>query len=403
MRFHELVALCAWLILAALVQIWDAAPVVAAEIKAAILRVENTTPPPISRLDLAPKDLGFAGGKLATADNQTTGRFLGHTFSLQTMTASSKEAETVLRKLIDAGIGYIVILANATDATHLANKAGSGILLFNAKARDVSLRDKECRANLLHIAPSRAMIADALAQFLVWKKWPRWLLIHGSHPEDKLLAQRYRKAAKKFGAKIVQELEFKDTGGARRTDSGHVQVQKQIPLFTQGATEHDVIVAADEHDVFAAHIPFHSWDPSPVTGSAGLRPVTWHPSLEAWGATQVQRRFEKQTGRYMRQEDYQAWLALRVLGEAVIRTGSADVKTNRNYMLGPDFELAAFKGTKVTFRPWNGQLRQAILLTDGRVLVSVSPQVGFLHQRSPLDSLGLDKPETKCAAFGKER
>jgi hypothetical protein len=41
-------------------------------------------------------------------------------------------------------------------------------------------------------------------------------------------------------------------------------------------------------------------------------------------------------------------------------------------------------------------LRQPILLSDGRVIVSVSPQEGFLHQHSELDTLGYDRPETKC-------
>jgi hypothetical protein len=31
--------------------------------------------------------------------------------------------------------------------------------------------------------------------------------------------------------------------------------------------------------------------------------------------------------------------------------------------------------------------------------VSVSPQEGFLHQVSPLDTLGLDRPESACTAF----
>jgi ABC transporter substrate binding protein (PQQ-dependent alcohol dehydrogenase system) len=47
-------------------------------------------------------------------------------------------------------------------------------------------------------------------------------------------------------------------------------------------------------------------------------------------------------------------------------------------------------------RPWNQQLRQPILLGDGRMIVSVSPQEGFLHQISVLDTLGFDQPETKC-------
>ena len=137
------------------------------------------------------------------------------------------------------------------------------------------------------------MLADALAQFLMWKNWPEWFLVAGSHPEDEGLAQAYRRAAAKFGAKIVEERVLEDTGGARRTDSGHVQVQKQMPVFTQRAPDHDVLIAADENDIFAAYLPYQTWDPRPVAGSAGLVPRSWHPAMEAWGATQFQNRFER--------------------------------------------------------------------------------------------------------------
>jgi ABC transporter substrate binding protein (PQQ-dependent alcohol dehydrogenase system) len=186
---------------------------------------------------------------------------------------------------------------------------------------------------------------------------------------------------------------------SRRTDSGHVQVQRQMPVFTQGAAEHDLIIAADASDVFGLYLPFHSWSPRPVMGSGGLRPVSFHPAHEAWGATQYQRRFEASAGRYVQEADYQVWLALRVIGEAVIRKSSADPAALRDYILSEDFELAAFKGRGVSFRPWNGQMRQQILLTDSKLTASVSPQEGYLHQRSTLDTLGLDQPETTCSAF----
>ena len=70
-----------------------------------------------------------------------------------------------------------------------------------------------------------------------------------------------------------------------------------MPAFTQRAPEHDVVVAADRSDVFAVHLPYHTWEPRPVAGSAGLVPESWHPSHEAWGATQFQTRFEKAAGR----------------------------------------------------------------------------------------------------------
>ena len=104
-------------------------------------------------------------------------------------------------------------------------------------------------------------------QYLVWKRWPRWFLISGSHPEDKLLADAYRRAASKFGAKIVAEKVYEDLGGARRTDTGHVQVQTQMPVFTQDAGDYDVLIAADEADVFAEYLPYRTWEARPVAGS----------------------------------------------------------------------------------------------------------------------------------------
>ena len=374
----------------------------ALEVKAAVLRIDQDALLPISRLDLKPDDMGFAGGVLATEDNQTTGTFLGMDYSLETVAVSPEEAQAALERLLGEGISLVVVMSDDATLLALADAAGDRALLLNATAPGDELRNDECRANVLHIAPSRSMKTDALAQYLMWKKWGDWVLIQGSHPEDFALADAYRRSARKFGARIVEERGFEDTGGARRTDTGYVLVQRQIPVFTQKMKRHDIVVAADEADVFAAHLPYHTWGPDLVVGSAGLRPVTWSPAHEAWGATQFQTRFEKLTRRYAREEDYQVWLALRVIGEAATRTGEADPASIRAYALGQEFTLAAFKGQPVTFRPWNGQPRQPILLSDGRVNVSVSPQDGYLHQVSPLDTLGTDAPETTCTAFTEE-
>ncbi len=377
--------------------------VAALEVEAGVLRVDYPTLAPISRFDRKPDDLGFAGGRLGNEDNQTTGSFLGMEFKINQVAVPPDQAEAALDDLIGQQISLLIILAQADDLVKLADRAaeksGGKALVINAMASDTYLRDNACRANTLHVAPSDAMNADAVAQFAMWKKWPRWFLIAGSNPKDKALAEAYRRAATKFGATIVEEREFEDTGGSRRADTGHVQVQRQIPAFSQRAADHDIVVAADASDVFGLYLPFHLWDPRPVMGSAGLRPVTFHGAHESWGATQFQRRFEKLTGRYVQEADYNVWLALRVIGEAVIRTNSNDPVVLRDYILSDAFELAAFKGQKVTFRNWNGQLRQPIILTDSKIAVSVSPQEGFLHQFSPLDTMGLDSPETACEAF----
>ncbi|MEN3384684.1 MAG: hypothetical protein V7608_4728 [Hyphomicrobiales bacterium] len=351
----------------------------------------------ISLLDLPPADDGVAGARLAIEDNNTTGKFLNQRFTLEDVRLKSTDdpAAAVLA-LSERGV-TLVIADLPPEALLKAADAGRerGMLLFNAGATDDRLREEDCRANLIHTAPTRSMLADGLAQYLVWKKWRRWLFVVGSHPNDKLFADALRRAATRFGAKIVQERVFEDTGGARRTDSGITQIQRQIPLFTQSAPDHDVLVAADESEVFASYLPYRTWDPRPVAGSAGLIPKSWDPAHDQWGAEQLQNRFVALNKRRMTALDGQAWAAARMIGEAASRKHN-DPDAMLAYFKSADFTLAAFKGQRLTLRDWNLQLRQPILLADGRVIVSVSPQEGFLHQVSELDTLGYDRPETKC-------
>jgi ABC transporter substrate binding protein (PQQ-dependent alcohol dehydrogenase system) len=382
--------------------IWSLSALVAhaIDVRAVVLRVDYQTLLPISRFDLRPDDLGFAGAVLADEDNGTTGSFLGHTYKTEHVAVSPEQADAAMEQLLIDGARLFVILARSEELLRLTDQAArAGALVFNASAPDVALRDSECRGNLLHIAPSRAMNADAIAQFAVWKKWDRWVLLAGSNPADIKLAEAYRHAARKFGATIVDDKTIPDAGGTRRTDTGHALVQRQLPLDTQDLRKHDVVIAADETDYFARYLSFHMWSPRPVMGSGGLRPTSFHGAHEAWGATQYQTRFEALTHRYAQPDDFNVWLALRVIGEAVTRASTAEPEEVRDYAISDAFELAAFKGQKVTFRNWNGQMRQPILLFDGSITVSVSPQEGFLHQNSLLDTLGLDRPESNCTAF----
>jgi ABC transporter substrate binding protein (PQQ-dependent alcohol dehydrogenase system) len=354
--------------------------------------------PTISLLDKQAADDGLAGARLATSDNNTTGRFINQQFALiDAALRADDDPVAAVEKLAGQGIALVLTDAPAQQLLAMAGPAGGkGVTLFNVAAPDDALRQQSCRNNVIHVAPSRAMLADALAQYLVWKKWSRWVLAYGSHPEDGLLADAYRRSAKRFGARIVKELEFKDTGGARQTDSGVVQTQQQMPVFTQGLPDYDVLVTADENEVFAGYLPFRTWDARPVVGSAGLRPVFWSAASESWGGAQVQDRFIRMAHRRMTPLDMQAWTACRMIGEAASRSGSTDPGKIMQNMKGPDFGIAAYKGQKLTLRDWDLQLRQPILLDDGRTVVSVSPQPGFLHQVTELDTLGFDRPETRC-------
>ena len=340
---------------------------------------------------------GVAGALLAIEDNNTTGKFLNQHFALNEVRLKEGDDVAAAANSLADHDSFIIADLPADELLKVADTLRDrNTVLFDAGSNDDRLREQDCRANVVHVAPTRSMLADALAQYLVWKQWKRWLLVVGSHDKDKLYADALRRAATRFGAKIVQERTFEDTGGARRTDSGVTLIQRQMPVFTQEAPAYDVLVAADESEVFASYLPYRTWDPRPVAGSAGLVPTSWDASHDQWGAIQIQNRFAKLNSRHMTALDMQAWTAARIVGEATARTSSADPKTVFSFIKGKDFSVAAFKGQRLTLRDWNLQLRQPILLADGRMVVSVSPQEGFLHQTSELDTLGVDRPETRC-------
>ncbi|MEQ1696368.1 MAG: ABC transporter substrate-binding protein [Hyphomicrobiaceae bacterium] len=358
-------------------------------------------PLPLSLLDLPPPDDGIAGGKLAISDNNTTGKFLNQEFTLDTVESGTVDGLIAdVSAKVGAGAKFVVVDASPDTLLKLADALkDKDAMLFNAAAPDDRLREDQCRANVMHTAPTRSMLTDALGQYLVWKKWTKWFLVSGTRPEDKAYADELRRTAKRFGATIVEERVFQYDPGSRRTDGGFEQSQQQIPTFTQGAKPHDVVMVADEGELFGEYLPFRTWDPRPVAGTAGLVALPWHAALELWGGTQFQNRFKRMNNRLMRPLDYNVWLAVRAVGEAASRKRTGDHKELVTFMRSKEFELAAFKGIKTTFREWNGQLRQPLLVTTAKLLVSVSPQPQFLHQFSELDTLGYDRPETKCKAY----
>lgn len=351
-------------------------------------------PPTLSNLDPIPEDLGTHGAELGLQDNATTGRFLGQTYSLTVteVDAGGDFAEAVRSALsssdllvLDAPQEQVLMAADMPET--------AGALLFNTRAADVALRSDACRANLLHTLPSYAMKADALMQFFVQRRWEDIALIAGERPDDQAWADTLENSARKFGLKFGARKTWVFDADMRRNAS------QEVPLFTQELGDYDVLLVADAADDFARYIPYNTWRPRPVAGSAGLRPVTWHRVVEQWGAAQLQSRFDTLADRPMQDRDYAAWAAVRAIGEAVTRTGAADAETLRAFMLSQEFELAGFKGAPLTFRTWNGQLRQPIPIVHERALVAQAPLEGFLHQRTELDTLGLDQPESRCTAF----
>ncbi|WP_299508343.1 ABC transporter substrate-binding protein [uncultured Roseobacter sp.] len=358
------------------------------------LHVEVALPPTLSNLDPVPEDIGLAGALTGLKDNQTTGRFLDQKYDLaETYVPEGDDPIAMAKELLSAS-PYLILSAPATVQTVIADlPEAQGALIFNTSAGDLSLRDADCRANLFHTLPSDAMRTDALAQVFVQKRWTDLVMITGTHPQDVTYAQSMRRSLTKFGLALSGEKEWAFDADMRRNAA------QEVPLFTQDFGDYDAMILADELHDFGRYVLYNTWEARPVTGSEGLSAVTWSPVIEQWGAAQLQSRFEKAHERPMKSQDYAAWAAMRTLGEAVTRTNTVDPTTLRDYILSDAFELAGFKGRPLTYRAWNGQLRQPIAIVHPRALVAQAPLDGFLHQVNELDSLGLDQPESTCEAF----
>lgn len=361
------------------------------QLEIVFLSLEEKTPPALSNLDPFISNEGVPGAQLAIRDNNTTGRFTAQNFRLTDVEVSEPDAAVAAYKnKIKDGQHLFVTRLPASVIQRIAKLPESAkSLIFDISTLDDVLRTDLCHPGILHLRPSRAMRADALAQYLLKKRWQDWFLVIGPTEMDQLYAQAIYRAAKRYGMKVVAEKRWQSAHDSRRT------AQSEVPVLTQG-DDYDVLVVADEQGLFGEYLAYRTWFPRPVIGTQGLVATAWDPNHEQWGAVQLQNRFKESAQRRMTEQDYTAWVAVRVIGEAAARTGKSDLESLRAFIRSRDFSIAGFKGKKLSFRDWNGQLRQPVLLAAARSLVSVPPLEGFLHPKNELDSLGYDQAETHC-------
>jgi len=359
------------------------------------LKLSKQHAPALSNIIKMASDSGYQGARLAIEDSNTTGKFLQQYFTITL--DEFKKSQDLLNRLNEEFIrGKAIFILEVPLAT--LNKINlwaknKNVLLFNISEFSNLLRSNQCLNTIFHTAASHAMKSDALAQWLLYRRLNKVLLIRGETSADIALAKSFKRSAKRYGVKIIEEKTWSFNTDLRRS------AQQEVPLFTQTSKEYDVVYVADQTKDFAEYIPFNTYLPRPVVGSAGLEALSWHRVIEQWGAAQLQTRFNKLTARYMNEIDFNGYLAVRSVAQAVHKTNSTSVEELAAYIKSDDFKLAAYKGRKLSFRPWNGQLRMPIALIQPHGLVSQSPQVGILHPKTELDTLGFDQQESQCSTL----
>ncbi|ABG40378.1 amino acid/amide ABC transporter substrate-binding protein, HAAT family [Paraglaciecola sp. T6c] len=356
------------------------------------LKLLNAPVATFSNINVLPENSGLPGAQLAVADANSTGKFIGQSFTLSQF---ELHAPQEVLKRIDQQFkkGVFVFLVSADSGVFetidkwAKNKP---VLVFNVSEPADDMRHTLCLSSVLHTVPSYRMKSDALAQWLVAKRLSKILLIKGKGVADEHIAYAFSLAAKRFGLNIIEQKVWDFNTDLRRS------TQQEIPLFTQTSRPYDVVFVADAHKDFAEFIPYNTYLPRPVIGSAGLEALAWHRVIEQWGAAQLQSRFRKMAARDMNELDFSAYLAVRSVAQAAQQTGSGKPAELIDYIHSDDFELAAYKGRKLSFRSWNGQLRMPLALVQPNAFVSESPQAGMLHPTNELDTLGFDAREMRC-------
>jgi ABC transporter substrate binding protein (PQQ-dependent alcohol dehydrogenase system) len=333
--------------------------------------------------------------KMAVDDTSLELQELGVALQIREVTLADAAAlPKALADMKAAGVHYVIADLPAALLTQFAQQAPlalGGSVVINVSADDDALRNESCAAALLHTYPSRSMLTDALAQYLAERNWRKLLLLQGPLPADQLQVAAMQTSARKYGLKVLQTKPFKLSGDPRERDLYNTR------LLTNDR-EHDVVAVMDSNGEFARTLPYATQWPRPVAGSNGLMAMAWHPQWERNGGPQISRRFQKAAKRAMQSQDWAAWIAVKALATGLSDNPKADVASQLKRLRSGEIAVDGNKGPPLSFRAWDGQLRQPIMLGHGDGVVGMAPLDGVLHPTEVMDTLGTDQRESKCKA-----
>jgi ABC transporter substrate binding protein (PQQ-dependent alcohol dehydrogenase system) len=333
----------------------------------------------------------LSGVQLALKESRVLGRSLDAKFVMAPIAETSTKSLIIsIDEAITAGTAFFILDLPLEILTAVVGRyTDEPVLFYNARHQSDQLRLMFCGGNLFHTIPSDAMLNDALSQHLKKMQWDKILVLEGQEDRDAEVVISFKNSAKKFGLKIVDTKQFVLSNDPRIRD------KHNIILLTSGRS-HDVVFVADQPGEFSRYIPYQTQKPALVVGAQGLEPAAWHWSWERYGAPQLNQRFEKLTGEKMSDTEFAGWAAARSIITAVVKTRSFSFPPIYDYIAASDTTLDLYKGYPGSFRPWNRQLRQPVLLHTHNAVVASAPIDGFMHQFNDLDTLGLDRLESSC-------
>ena len=349
-----------------------------------------------TRIQLKPTGRPFAGALVAYGESEKLFDILGKEIEISRFVV--KDNEEILNKikeLVSQNTHFFIIDADSSFFKKIPEFDLKNIAIFNITEPDDSLRQENCDSRVFHTIPSYSMLSDALAQYLVFKNWKKILLLKGPYEEDTIIADSFINSSNKYGLDIIETKDFILSNDPRKRE------ENNLALLTIGK-KYDVIYLADSDGEFGRYLPYSTKNPNLVIGSTGLTAETWHWSFERHGAPQLNSRCaDIDDSRRMSNFDWAAWAAVNTIFKSSMKSKSVDSKKIIDFFKSDKFGLDGFKGPRLSFRLWDNQMRQPILLSTHNALIYKTPIEGFLHEKNDLDTLGSDELETRCSFTNK--
>lgn len=335
-----------------------------------------------------------AAVQVALAESQSALSASGHQLKLQFIEWDADQPASALREMGKLAPDFIVLDLPAAQQIALMkdiSALGRKPVVFNVSEPAEELRGVACHPAWLHTPPSQRMLSDAMSQWLAARNWREIIWLTGPKPEDLKLKEVWQSSFKRFGLKVKAQRAYVLSGDPRQRDMGNPKLLTVEP-------SHDAVVVLDTDGEFARMLPYNTSLPRPVLGHAGLVPMAWHPHWERYGAPQLNRRFTRQASRLMGPYDWSAWVAIKAISATLEDRPKATLAEHAQALRNSQVGIDGFKGVSLSFRPWDGQLRQPVFLAHGNGVAAVAPVDGAMHPKDVLDTLGADQADSACKA-----
>ena len=166
-------------------------------------------PLPLSYAEKPITDKGIQGARLGLKEINQAGNFVGNSFELkEAILPADGDIVAKAKEIFKDGPTFIIADLESADLLAVADlPEAKNSVIMNIRSSATALRQEQCRINVFHVIPDYAMRADALAQYLIWKKWPRWFVMRRDTPQDKDYVAQVKRSAARFGVTLRAKVE----------------------------------------------------------------------------------------------------------------------------------------------------------------------------------------------------